>query len=57
MLEYPWCMKIGVIYLGHGHHHVLGTDVEIADFLKILAEGAVERPIAGGIVSSVCACR
>jgi hypothetical protein len=37
--------------------HVLGTDIEIADFLKILAEGVVEQPIAGGIVSTVCTCR
>jgi hypothetical protein len=37
--------------------HVLGTDIKIADFSKILAKGAVERPIAGGIVSAIRTCR
>ena len=37
--------------------HVLCTDIEIAVFLKILADGEVEWPIAGGIVGTVCTCR
>jgi len=37
--------------------HVLGIDVEIANFSKVLAESAVEWPITRGVISTVCAWR
>jgi len=37
--------------------HVLGTNIKIADFSKILAKGAVEWPIARGIVGTIRTCR